>query len=376
VQNQGEMDKALSFIEKQIATYEEQLRGIEQRMAEFKREHVDVVVSGDTNLGARKDAAHAAVGTAEGQIAELQSRRDLLNQQMRTVPQFLNIDNAPQVIVNGSSVDPQDGRIAELQRTLDTLRLRDTDKHPDVVAARRQLEEAQAEAKAPQKGSAGSTRYHSQLSNPVYEQMQMRLFDAEQQLALAQNHLVVAQASQTQVDIQAAANPSIVAQYTDLTREYDVLKKQYDELLVRREAARMSQAVENSSQKIQFRVVEPPTVPAKPFGPHRILFLIAVLAGSMVVGPGLAFLLDRVEVPVTSAAVLARHSALPVLGNISLVRSQQASNRAKRWKLGFAGAAVSLLLVFGGLFLLTLNSAGILSGFRVSGIERTFHRVG
>jgi polysaccharide chain length determinant protein (PEP-CTERM system associated) len=376
VQNQGEMDKALGFIEKQISTYEEQLRGIEQRMAEFKRQHVDLMISGDANMGARKDSAHEAVSTTQGQIAELESRRDLLNQQMKTVPQFLNVDNAPQVIVNGSYADPQAARIAELQRVLDALRLQFTDKHPDVIAARRQLEEAQAQAKAPPKPGTETARYRSQLSNPVFEQMQMRLFDAEQQLALAQSHLVVAQASQAQVDIQAAANPSMVAQYTDLTREYDVLKKQYDELLVRRESARMSQAVENTSQKIQFRVVEPPTVPAKPFGPNRLLFLIAVLAGSMIVGPGLAFLLDRVEVPVTSASVLARHSALPVLGNISLVRKQDVVDRAKRWKLGFAGAAVSLLLIFGGLFLLTLNSSGILTNFRISDTERTSHRVG
>ncbi len=376
VQNRSEMDKALSFIEKQIATYEEQLRGIEQRMAEFKRQNADVIVAGDATMAARKDAARDAVGLARGQIAELESRRDLLNKQMKTIPQFLNVDNAPQVIVNGGQPDARALRMAELQHALDGLRLRYTDKHPDVIAAARQLDELKAEAKNTPNGGAEAPRYHSQLSNSVFEQMQMRLFDAEQQLALARSHLAVAEATQTQVEFQAAANPSMIAQYTDLTREYEVLKKQYDELLVRRESARMSQAVENTSQKIQFRVVEPPRIPAKPSGPHRLLFLAAVLVGSIMAGPGLAFLLDQVEVPVTSLDALARRSTLPVLGNVSFVRTIFANRSARRWRWGFAGATLSLFLVFGGLFLLTLHASGMLPSFHSSAIERNMNRDG
>jgi polysaccharide chain length determinant protein (PEP-CTERM system associated) len=377
IENRADTDKALEFVEKQIAAYEIQLRGIEQGMAQFKRQHADVLVSSGADLTVRKDAARDAVGVAQGQIADLEARRDLLIQQMRTVPQFLNVDNAPQVVVNGTSAEPREARIATLQQSLDTLRLQDTDKHPDVIAAKRQLDELKAEGKGARDAEGGVTpRYRSQLSNAVYEQMQMRLFDTEEQVALARSHLSVAQTALTEVDLQAAANPSVVAQYTDLTREYDVLKKQYDELLVRREAARMSQAVQNTSQKIQFRVVEPPNIPVKPVGPHRLLFLAAVLAGSVVVGVGLAFLLDRVEIPVTSRNVLARQSALPVLGTVSLIRTLEDRVRERRWNLGFAGATLSLFLVFGCLFLLTLHSSGIVNGFGVSSVERSLNRVG
>jgi hypothetical protein len=188
--------------------------------------------------------------------------------------------------------------------------------------------------------------------------------------------LTTAQAAQAQVEIQAAANPSMVAQYTDLSREYDVLKKQYDELLVRRESARMSQAVENTSQKLQFRVVEAPSIPAKPSGPLRPLFLAAVLVGSLMVGPGLAFLLDRVEVPVTSTDVLARRSSWPILGHVSFVRTREDLRRERLWNFGFSGATLSLLVLFGGLFLLSLQTSGIQTVFWSSVIERNLNRVG
>lgn len=372
VQNRSEMEKALGFIEKQIATYEQKLRGIEQRIAEFKRQNVDVLVSSDSNMSGRKDAARAAVGKAEGEIAELQARRDLLSQQIKTIPQFLNVDNGPQVVVQN---EPRLTRVVELQRRLDALRLQYTDRHPDVIAVQRQFDEVASQVKGTQKDGSETPRHRSQLSNAVYEQMQMRIFDAEQQLALAKNHLSVAQAGQAQIDIQAAANPTMVAQYIDLTREYDVLKKQYDELLVRREAARMSQAVENTSQKIQFRVVEPPSIPAKPSGPLRPLFLAAVLMGSMLVGTGLAFLFDRVEVPVTSSDVLTRRSAFPVLGTVSFVRTPRDNRHERLWNLGFSGATVSLFLVFGGLFLLSLYTSGIRTNFS-SAIERNINSVG
>jgi polysaccharide chain length determinant protein (PEP-CTERM system associated) len=375
LQNRSEMDKALGFIEKQIAAYEEQLRSIEQRMADFKRQNADVMVSGDANMAARKESAREAVAIAHGQVAELESRRELLSQQMKTIPQFLNVDNAPQVVVNGQ-VDPRVTRIAELQHALDALRLRYTDKHPDVIAATRQLDDLQAQIKDKQSGGGDTPRYHSQLANGVYDQMQMRLFDAEQQLTLARNHLVIAEAAQTQVDMQASANPRILAQYTDMTREYDVLKKQYDELLVRREAARMSQAVENTSQKIQFRVVEPPRVPAKPSGPNRPLFLGAVLLIGLMAGPGLAFLLDRVEMPVTSREVLTRHSSFTVLGDVSFLPTLSLDGIRRGWRLGFMAATLSLFLVFSGLFLFTLHTSGLLPSFRVSFIERNIDREG
>jgi len=375
LQNRNEMDKALGFVEKQISSYEEKLRTLEQRIADFKRDHVDLLVTGDNNLSARKDAARSAVITAQGQVAELESRRDFLNKQLTVIPQFLNLDNSPQIVVNGQ-LDPTAARVADLQRTLTDLRSRFTDKHPDVISTKRQLAEAEAQAKQSGKSGTGGSRQRSQLSNPVYEQMQMRLFDAEQQLALAKTQLASATMAQEQLERQAAANPSVVAQYTDLTREYDVLKKQYGELLVRRESARMSQAVENTSQKIQFRVMEPPNVPVKPIGPKRLIFLAAVLVGSIVVGAGLAFLLDQVEVPITSAEVLTRRTTWPVLGYVSFMRTAEDKARERRSNWRFAGATASLFLVFSGLFLITLHTTGILQDLKLPGIERTANRVG
>jgi len=360
LQNRTEMEKALGFIEKQIATYEDKLRGIEQRMAEFKRQHGDVLVSTATNLTARKDAMREAVDTLHGQVAELEAGTSLLNQQIRSVPQFLNVDNGPQIVVTDGRVESRGARIVELQRTLDQLRLQYTDQHPDVVAAQRQLDALTSRSGGKEAGDTDAQRYHAQLSNPVYGQMQIRLFDAEQQLALARNHLEAAKAAQLQVEFQAAENPNVVAQYTDLTREYDVLKKQYDELLVRRGSALMSQAVENTSQQIQFRIVEPPRIPAKPSGPHRLTMLAGVLAASLVAATGLAFLLDRIELPVTSAKDLASHSAIRVLGIVSLVRTPTDRRLDRVWRLRFAGATLSLFVLFGGVFLITLLHSGFL----------------
>lgn len=361
LQNRSDMDKALDFVEKQIATYEEKLRFIESRMADFKRQHGDVLVSSDSNLGARKDSLRDAVSTAQGQVAELKDGIDLLTQQIRTVPQFLNVENAPQVIVNDSRGDQ--ARILELQRTVDNLRLLYTDQHPDVITAVRQLDLMRGEASDPK--AADQQRFRSQLANPVYEQLQIRLFEQEQQLSLTRSHLASARAAQSQLDVMSAENPTVVAQYTDLIREYDVLKKQYDELLVRREAALMSQAVENTSQKIQFRVVEPPRIPAKPFGPPRLWLLAAVLLVALLGWPGLALLMDKVALPVTSAEDLARHSSLPLLGIVSKIRTRQDVAREVRWNFRFAGASLSLFLLFGGLFLITLHRSGLLGNHGV-----------
>ena len=89
--------------------------------------------------------------------------------------------------------------------------------------------------------------------------------------------------------------PEIAAQLQKLTRDYDVTKKAYDELLNRRESAKIGSDLQTQTQTVQFRVVDPPAAPLKPVAPKRPLLLAVVLIGGLIAGGAFAFLLTQID---------------------------------------------------------------------------------
>src|SRR3546814_19610503 len=78
--------------------------------------------------------------------------------------------------------------------------------------------------------------------------------------------------------------PRAGAELQRLNRDYGIIKARHDELLSRRESARMSQSREAVGQDVRYRMIEPPVVANRPVGPDRALFLSPVHVLSIVPG--------------------------------------------------------------------------------------------
>ena len=350
-QNRTDMEKARSFIERQIATYEQKLKEIESRMADFQKRHVEELGSVGTNFSGRLEAVGQASAATRREYEDALVRRDSLATQLAGIPKQIEIQTAPQVVVNQQQVNPLQVRIVELRNSLATLRQRYTDRHPDVLATKRALDELLEQAKADGVGAevpvappaAGKTR----VSNPVYEQAQMRFVDAQQAVELAKRHLAQAQSEERRLVALAGSAPVIENEYNDLSREYGVQKKQYEELLERRESARISEAVQNSANRIQFRIIESPNIPVRPSGPKRVLFLSVILGFGVVAGIGAAFLANRIQDPVTSKEGMVKRFGLPVIGEISIVDTAGSLFVRRRQALITALSLLTLFAIFG-----------------------------
>ena len=55
--------------------------------------------------------------------------------------------------------------------------------------------------------------------------------------------------------------PEIEAELKRLNRDYGLNKQQYDELLKRRESARLSHEADQQSDDVKLKVIDPPRVP-------------------------------------------------------------------------------------------------------------------
>ncbi len=349
--SRSEMDNARRFLEEQIANYEKQLRSAEQRRAEFKETYGDVLPQSQENESHLQQATDE-VGKLRLALQDVQARRDAIAKDAATVPATLSLDQAAQVIIhNGNSESSKQIQLDEAKRKLSDLQSRYTDDFPDVVAAKRDIASLQASIKADAAGAGASDDSRkSTVPNPLYQEVKMRLVDATSTVASVQRQLAFSEAEQKRLQEAVKAAPGIQLQAQNLDRDYDILKKNYDELIQRREAANLAQAADTQADKVQFRIVDSPQVPLTPISPNRPILYTGVLIAGLGAGIGAAFLLVQLDRSFSTLAGL-RAFGLPVLGSISRVTFLDTRKRSMQQAAGLAASTVMLLIIYGALLL-------------------------
>jgi polysaccharide chain length determinant protein (PEP-CTERM system associated) len=359
--SRAEMDSAQRFLEGEIVSYRDQLRAAEKRRADLAEKYPEIIPNrapdapqGDDS-GTRLDQARATVGRLKLELADAVTKRDALHKELASVPAVLNVDHGPQVIIAGR-LGPNEERLLELHRNLDGLLLKFTENHPDVRSTRQAIAQLQAEAGKSGGGGSGRTAGGTgQIPNTVYDQIKVKLVDAEASVAAVQRRLSDAENEQAKIEKIAQSAPGVLVQAQDLNRDYAILKKNYEELVRRREATAIANAADTKTEKIQFRIVDPPQVPVVPAAPNRPFLVSVVLLfgiGAGLAAPLLVMQLDR------SFATLSqlRNLGIPILGNVSRLSLGAAQRSAALQMAGVTASALVLVAVYGTLLVLSIGS--------------------
>ncbi len=370
-----DIEKARQFLDVQIAQYEKQLQASEARVAEYKKTHLDVLSRGlgqGSSFQQSLDAARGARGELQGQLDDAKSRLQSLQQQLETVPPLVQVDSSPPVYVAPGerklppALQSLQNRIDESQKNLDALHIRYTDKHPDVVLAEKQLADlktqyADTEKKLKADGGGKGGEFGDVKSvkttqpNPVYEQIKLRIVELESTASTLERRVAQADEAVRHFDELATTAPAVEAEFTTLTRDYGVLRRNYDELIQRRESAKLADAVETTGEKIQFRIVDPPQVPSVPSGPPRLIFMSLVLLGSLGAGLAVAFLMSQLDDTFINLTNLRESIGLPVLGSISRILTPGERRLRVLRSASFAASLGALLVTYGALAFMLLR---------------------
>ena len=268
----------------------------------------------------------------------------------QSIPPVLRVDpGSPILIQSGAGPSVASERLAEAERSLDNLRLRFTEAHPDVIAARRLVELLQAAAteRTPASVDGGHAGPLSRtISNPSYEQLRLRIADMEVNAASLTHKVADGKSEVDRLEKLAKEAPGVEAKYERLDRDYNIIKKNHDELVARLESAKLASAADTKADST-VRVIESPRIAQVPIAPKRKLLISVVLVAAIAAGGGVVFLLQQIDHSFDSVQAL-REIGLPVLGGISLAVS--AGDRwSKKGALGFAAVTVLLIVVYGGL---------------------------
>jgi polysaccharide chain length determinant protein (PEP-CTERM system associated) len=315
-QNRSEIASAEAFLERQIGYYERELDAAERRLAVFKQERVSAL-PGDRDYQFRLEELRAELIAAQANLQRALSRQGQLQRDLAAGP---SQDVAVQIF--------------ETEQLLADLTTRYTELHPDVIAARRRLDRLR-------RGGGGLA---SAGGGPLidYAEVKLQLGAADADVAVYTDQVEHLRARIERLDGLVAQIPDVEAELSRLNRDYDVLKVKYDELVARREQAKLSGEREAGVEQVRYEVVEPPAVPTAPDGPSRSVLLTFVLLAALAGGAGFGIVLNEIRQTFADPDQLRRAFGLPVLGTVTAVRSGVAR----------AGQAAALSSFLAGLALL------------------------
>ncbi len=355
--SRAEIESAARFLDRTIADNERRLQEAERRRAEFRSKYVDVLPAADGGAS-RLEAQQGQVRDLLGQLQDAIARRDTLSRELSSTPPQIVTETDPGSAGGGGPGGNQ--RLRDAERTLAELRAIYTDQNPDVIRQRLIIDTIRRGGSDPAPAAPGRTGPRNRTaSNPVYEALKSRLVDNESTIASLTRQANDATKERDRLQAIAKSAPQLQADFGNLNRDYEVVQRQYADLLARRESMRLSNAADADSDKVKVQVIDPPQVPQNPVAPKRALLVSGVLLAGLAAGCGLAFLLVQLDQSFHTVDDL-RSLGFPVVGGISMLASAVPLARRVMWGGLFVGAVALPVGVYGALLMrLARTGAGI-----------------
>lgn len=337
---------AVQFIDTQIKSYEEKLVVAENALKDFKIKNSGLLPRQGGDYGAQLSAIEDSLNQAKLELREAEQARNAIKNQIANDEP---IDDPKTEQASSTVSNPEiDGRIQGLQKNLDSLRMQFTERHPDIIATKRLIAQLEArkqeEAKLLKKPSGDRGLNYS----PMLQQLNVALSEAEARVAGMKARVEEYSARSARLKALSNAIPEVEAQFTRLNRDYEINKSNYDQLVSRREAAKLSGELSNTTEMMTFRVIDPPTVPYTPAGPNRLRLFSLVFLGALVAGIGTALLISQIRPTFLSQSDLRVATGLPILGTVSMNWTDREKIKRKKSLYAFGLSFILLFTLYGG----------------------------
>jgi polysaccharide chain length determinant protein (PEP-CTERM system associated) len=339
---QRDSEQARQFLDSQIKEYEAKLTESENRLKDFKLHNFGLTGTSDKDYFARVSSSTDKVNQLRIQLQAAERSRDALKRELS------NEEPSMPVEALGPGMAPQqsetEARLDAQKRQLDDLMRRYTDEHPDVIAVKRNIaalekqKRAEDEARARNKG-------HLAPTSPVFQRIRIALAEAEANVASLQGQLGAEQALLDQARAAAGRMPEVEAQLAQLNRDYDVVRKNYEQLVSRRESASLGEKINETTNMAEFRVVEPPRVSPTPAKPSRMMVAVLTVIAALGAGLGASFGLTQLFPTVVDSRSLKELTGRPVLGSVSMVIGPAAKAAIQRDRTYFISAFALFLIL-------------------------------
>ena len=341
------------FLKTQLQDYAARLTEAENRLVAFKARHFG-------SSGVSSQDYFARIGTLNEEVDKLRFEansaeqvRNALRRELATAEPALPLELTPRAditrdgIVRTPSQDALERLDAERKRFND-LRMRFTDAHPEVAAARVTVERLEAEARRLNDIEARALAAYglvgkaaiNETYRPLYQRLREELAAAEVRAAALASQLSVKQSQLAQMRELADRMPRLETEMAQLRREQEVAHKNYEQMLARSESASLGAKADVTAELAEFRIVEPTAVSRWPAFPGPLHGAAGLLLLAPLLGLAAAALAERLRPAIHDARSLRLLGERPVLAAVSISHTPETQRRER-----LAGAAFALAFV-------------------------------
>lgn len=340
-------DGTSQFLDTQLADAKRQLLEQEEKLKAYNEKHAgELPAQQIANLQAITNIQMQIQATVT-QIAALQDRRRMVEKQLqeqKTITELFGVDPtqpntsvplAPVLSTAAQRLNAEEIKLAGL------LAQKLTEEHPEVAAARRNIDELkkQVEAEVLQqpvsKGAAPpkpiTPQQYAQQRN--IENLKDELATVIKQIADRENEVRQLRAQSGSYQYKADMAPTRASELIELTRDYSALTGQYSSLLTKRNESQIAANLEARQIGEQFRLLDPARLPEKPNAPNRPMINFMGMAAGFGIGLALVALLEYRDSSFKTDSEVSNLLTLPVLAVVPLMQSDEDRERATRRRL-------------------------------------------
>lgn len=345
---EGESREAFNFIDNRVKEYGQKLTESHKKLLDYYR--------GESTRGPGVRSAVAAVTRGDASAVPVGARLSpdqlaSLRVEAATLEAQLGRKSQAALAQDTKNEEQARARVAQAQQELDKLLATFTDEHPDVRRARRDLTVAKEELHRSEEARLEVEKARVQtakLDDEVAQAARARLEEVQQKIAAATGH------RPRSSSLLARATPEDPAQdpemkgvgqdttQSELFRVYDSTREVYQDLLKRRENARVSMDIDTEHRAFNMRVQEEAEVPATASSLRLMQIAILGIVLALAVPCGLLFAIVKFDRRVRSPRQIERLAHVPLLASIPY--------EPGRYRSLARGRHLKVALLLGGVF--------------------------
>jgi polysaccharide biosynthesis transport protein len=353
-------ENTTAFLQSQLADARADLAAQEAKVAAFKAKHL-----GD--LPTQLESNVQILSGLQNQLQSTQRTLDAAKQQKlyleSLLQQYQSAESEKSITTSRTFLRKE---LRDMHLRLQDLESRYTDEHPDIVGLKANIakvekleKEAENEMTANQKDPKTTTAVDAAAMVEVQTDSPASTMQVQSQLRANQFEILNEQQREKYLESQISAyqarlnlTPETEQELTNISRGYEESKANYNSLQQKQMQSQLATSLEHQQQGEQFRIIDPPSLPGKPSSPNHLWFSLGGLIAGIVLGLGLAAILELTDVRLRQEKDLEGIVPVQVLVGIPRLNTPRDNHvRAlRKWtELGAAGALV-MMIVLGNLY--------------------------
>jgi uncharacterized protein involved in exopolysaccharide biosynthesis len=254
----------VNFLTEQANQIQSQIRQLEDRALQIRVQNGTSLALGGLSGNPTQDFSQI-----DSQIASLQA-------------QNLKLQAASQ------GGGPTDSAVAQAQAQLRVAEAKFSETHPDVLAAKAQLEAARREAAA----------------HPAADPVAAQLAGNRAHIASLERARAMVASNSSAYRAAASRAPALTSQLNQLERAAELLRDNYRGIGQKLQAAQIQARMESEQKGERLTLSDPPVVPDHPLRPNRPLIIAGSIAAGFAFGLALVLLIELITRPIRGTAAL------------------------------------------------------------------------